>query len=92
MLDTVRERLNTIDQQDVTVLAGFRAALKADGESADPVWGEESRAEEIEWCAVKERKIKEKIKHDGRLYVRAFRSIAWGPTIVINVILSLFWI
>ncbi|CAF9927391.1 MAG: hypothetical protein HETSPECPRED_006574 [Heterodermia speciosa] len=36
-------------------------------------------------------KEEEKVAKKNRWYHQAFRSIAWGPTIMINMVLAMFW-
>lgn len=65
----------------------MRSYLATDTQKNDPRWRAGAYEAATERLARKEKEIRDK----DTWLKQAFRSIAWGPTILINAIIALFW-
>ncbi|KAL2044409.1 hypothetical protein N7G274_003114 [Stereocaulon virgatum] len=63
----------------------FRLMVERDGQSGSPELNEKEREEVIKQMIRLEKETRDK----DRWYYKAFRGIAWGPTILVNAILYL---
>jgi hypothetical protein len=65
----------------------FRLRVERDGQSASPILKKKERREMLKQMIKLEKETRDK----DRWYYKALRNIAWGPTILVNAILTLLW-
>ncbi|CAD6573393.1 MAG: hypothetical protein ASARMPREDX12_006008 [Alectoria sarmentosa] len=65
----------------------MRSYLATETQKNDPQWRAGAYEAATEGLARKEKEIRD----SDTWWKRAFRNIAWGPTIALNVIIALFW-